>query len=111
MNQSLRLTKLYNYPAHAVRVFDRVVNEQATLGRSLLSVTKGHFLGCGVSLKFEFAPGNDMHEYRLVYCWGHLRDVKGQELQDWNVNSKLPMKVVWITIGYFFVLSRLRNAA
>jgi len=111
MLDAFRLTKFYNYPAHAVSIFARVVNEQATLGRSLRSLTKGHFLGSGVSLKFNFAPGNDKQEYQLTYCFGGARSADDKIFQSWTVMSRLPMKFAWITIGYFYVLGRPRNAA
>jgi hypothetical protein len=108
---TVRVTKLYNYPAHAVRVFDRVVREQARLGLSIRSVTKGHLLGSGVSLKFEFTPGDDGKDYRLTYRWGRAKDLSAKDLEGWTVSSKLPMKFVWMTIGTFFVLARPRHAA
>ena len=107
----MRLTKLYNYPAHAVSVFDRVVHEQARLGLSLVSLSKGHFLGSGVSLKFEFATGDATKDYRLTYRWGRSKDLSDKDLDGWMVTSKLPMRFAWMTIGNFFVLARARHAA
>jgi hypothetical protein len=107
----VRLTKLYNYPAHAVSVFDRVVHEQAKRGLSLRSVSKGHLLGSGVSLKFEFIRGDDEKEYRLTYRWGRFNDPSDKDLEGWVLIAQLPMRFAWMTIGNFFVLARPRHAA
>ena len=108
---AVRLTKVYQYPAHAVRVFDRVVHEQAQLGLSLQSVSKGYFLGTGVSFKFEFVPSDELNDYRLTYRLGRSKDLSDKDLEGWAVMSRLPMKAYWIRIGTFFVLSRPRHAA
>jgi hypothetical protein len=108
---SVRLTKVYNYPARAISVFDRVVREQAKRGLSLSSLSKGHFLGTGVTLKFEFVPGAEEKDYRLTYRWGRISSLSYKDLEGWAVIFKLPMRLAWITIGHFFVLARAKHAA
>ena len=109
MNPTLRLTKLYNYPAHAVRVFSRVVVQQAAQGRSLRALTKGHFLGTGVSLKFEFDDGAPQ-QHQLNYFYGRQRHSIGDDTNGGKITSVLPMKLAWFTIGYFYVLTQTKNA-
>lgn len=105
------IKKLYNYPAHAVRVFERVVQEQAALGRSLRSLTKGFLLGSGVSLRFEFADTPATVEQRLTYFYGRRREESDAVFQGWRVSAVLPMRAFWITIGYFYLLQRAHNHA
>src|ERR1017187_7471399 len=102
----IEVRKFYNYPAHAVRVFERVVREQAALGRSLQSLTKGSFIGTGVSLRFEFAESPSTADYRLACFYGRRRAESDVAFQGWRFAYVLPMKCQWITIGYFYVLKR-----
>ena len=104
--------KLYNYPAHAVRVFERVVLEQAALGHSLSSLSKGFLLGTGVSLRFEFTDTPTTVEQRLTYFCGRRREVSDAVFHGWRVSTILPMRVFWIPVGYFYLLqSDHENAA
>jgi len=105
------ITRLYNYPGHAVCIFDRIVREQHSQGRRLRSVGKGHFLGTGVSLKFEFVDAPADSEHQLTYFLGPRRDNSDGMFQGWQVFAVLPMRLFWITIGYFYVLARPKNAA
>ena len=105
----IAVRKLYNYPAHAVRVFERVLREQAALGRSFQSLTKGSFIGTGVSLRFEFAESPEITDYKLTYFYGRRRDESDVAFQGWQFARVLPMKCQWITIGYFYVLKRQRE--
>jgi hypothetical protein len=103
---ALMIKKLYNYPAHAVRVFERVVQEQAALGRSLRSLGKGYLLGSGVSLWFDFADTPATAEQKLTYFYGGRREESDAVFHGWRVSTVLPMRAFWITIGYFYVLQR-----
>lgn len=105
----IEVRKFYNYPAHAVQVFAGVVREQAALGRSLQSLTKGSFIGTGVSLRFEFTESPETVDYRLAYFYGQRRDESDTAFQGWQFARVLPMKCLWITIGYFYVLKRERE--
>jgi hypothetical protein len=100
------IKKLYNYPAHAVRVFERVVQEQSALGHSLRSLSKGFLLGTGVSLRFEFDDTPATMEQRLTYLYGRRREESDAVFHGWRVSTVLPMRAFWITIGYFYVLQR-----
>ncbi|PWU16655.1 MAG: hypothetical protein C5B50_13110 [Verrucomicrobia bacterium] len=98
--------KLYNYPAHGVRVFDRVLKEQAALGRSLLSLSKGYFLGSGVSFRFLFSDAPPSVQYELTYFYGRRREDSDPVFQSWHVSTVLRMRAWWIPIGYFYLLQK-----
>ncbi|MBI4557103.1 MAG: hypothetical protein HY706_05915 [Candidatus Hydrogenedentes bacterium] len=96
----------YLYPGHAVRVFDRVMQEQLALGRSLHALTKGFFLGTGIALYFEFAESPEAADCRLTYFYGGQRETADGVFGRWRVIAVLPMKLVWTTVGYFYLLKR-----
>jgi len=102
----MMVKKVYQYPAHAVRVFDRVVREHVALGQSLHSLTKGFFCGTGVTLRFEFAESPETAEHRLLYFFGRRRAESDAAFQGWRVVAVLPMRAWWIPLGYFYHLRR-----
>jgi hypothetical protein len=96
--------KLYNYPAHGVRVFDRVLQEQAALGRSLHSLSKGYFLGSGISFRFLFADVPPSVKHKLTYFYGRRRADSDPVFDGWHVSTVLQMRAWWIPLGYFYLL-------
>ncbi|MGA2281060.1 MAG: hypothetical protein ABSG80_12240 [Verrucomicrobiota bacterium] len=102
----IAIKKFYCYPAHAVRVFERVTKQQVALGRSLHSLTKGFILGSGASLRFEFSESPETAEYDLTYFYGRRREESDAAFHGWHVVSMLPMKCSWITAGHFYLLKR-----
>jgi hypothetical protein len=108
---TVTIKKLYNYPAHAVRIFDRVVQEQAARGHSLRSLRKDFLFGTGASLRFEFADAPATMEQRLTYYYGQRRGDSDSVFNGWRVATVLPMRTCWITIGYFYVLQREQKQA
>jgi hypothetical protein len=103
--------KIYNYPAHAVDVFYRVMSEHLSLGRSLHSLSKGYLLGTGVSLRFEFAESPDKMDHKLIYFYGRRRDDLQAKYEEWQIDTVLPMKIFWVSIGHFYLLKRVHENA
>lgn len=98
--------KFYLWPRHAVRVFERVVQEHTAPGHSLSSLTKGFVLGSGVSLWFEFAETPETADHMLTYFYGRRRMGSNTAFQGWQVVSALPMRTLWIPLGYYYHLKR-----
>jgi hypothetical protein len=101
------IKKLYNYPAHGVRVFDRILQEQAVLGHSLHSLSKGYVLGSGVSFRFVFAETAPSVEHKLTYFYARRREDSDPAFHGWHVSTVLPMRSFWIPIGYFYLLQKI----
>ena len=55
---------------------------------------------------FVFADTVATVEQRLTYFYGRRRDDSDPFFQGWRVSSVLPMRALWITIGYFYLLRR-----
>ena len=105
------ISKLYHRPAHAVRVFERVVEEQAVLGHSLHSLSHGYSLGTGVMLHFEFVDSPPTADCRLTYALGRRREASQVAAEGWTIDSVIPMTAAWIPIGYFYLSKKAHEAS
>jgi hypothetical protein len=104
-----RVSKIYQYPGHADRLFARVVSDYASRGLSLQRVDKGYFLGSGITLRLEFDDVPDPADYRMVHFYGRRRPDSDEAFRGWSIFTVLPMRAFWLTIGYFYVLRRARQ--
>jgi hypothetical protein len=103
----VRISKVYQYPGHADRLFVRIVREHLSRGLSLCRVDKGYFLGNGITLRFEFSEQSEQADYKMVHYYGRRRRPDADEaFRGWTVFAVLPMRAWWVTIGYFYVLRR-----
>jgi hypothetical protein len=98
------INRLYNYPAHGVQVFDRVLHEQAALGHSLHSLRKGYVLGSGISFRFEFVETPSSVRHKLDYFYWRRREDSDPVFKGWHVCTALSMRILWVPIGYFYLL-------
>ena len=100
------VTHFYNRPVHAIRIFDRVLQEQGELGRSLSSLDHVYSLGTGIRLRFNFAESVAKEDYRLVYRLGRLRAASAVADAGWTLDAIVPMRAAWIPIGHFYLLKK-----
>ena len=100
------VSHFYNRPAHALRIFERVLREQGVLGRSLQALSHVYSLGTGIRLRFEFADSPPTADYRLAYCLGRLRTATAVAETGWQLDAVLPMKALWMPIGHFYLLKK-----
>lgn len=100
------VTHFYNRPAHAIRLFDRLVSEQLALGRELHSLTHIYSLGTGIRLRFEFGSSAQPATYRLTYRLGRLRAAAAVSDAGWEMDAVVPMTAAWIPIGHFYRLKK-----
>lgn len=98
------VTRFYNRPIHAIRVFERLVEQQAKLGRTLHTLTHIYSLGTGIRFRFEFVDSTERQDYRLIYFLGRLRPAADVANAEWGLDQIVPMKALWIPIGYFYLL-------
>ena len=52
------VSRFYNRPVHAISIFERVLKEQAVLGRTLHSLIHIYSLGTGIRFRFEFVDSD-----------------------------------------------------
>lgn len=101
--------KIYNNPAHAVDIFYRVMSKHLALGRSLHSLTKGYIFGTCISLRFEFAESTEKMDHKLIYFYGRRRHDLRVMYEGWQIATVLPMKIFWVSVGYFYLLKRVHE--
>ena len=100
------VSRFYNRPVHAISIFERVLKEPAVLGRTLHSLTHIYSLGTGIRFRFEFVDSINRPGFRLIYFLGRLRSAADVADAEWRLYQVVPMKALWIPIGYFYLLKR-----
>lgn len=105
MNQITKLTKTYVYPSHGIKVCNRAIELAAEKGQDLLSMEKGYFLGSGTTFKFYFVKKEKITKHKVVKAYGKIKEQNDPVFGGLSIFSILSMKFMWVTIGYFYVLS------
>ena len=93
------------YPSHGVKICNDAIEKAASQGRDLLSVEKDFVFGCGITFRFFFVEKENISKRKVVRAYGKLKEKSDPIFEGFCITSILSMKVLWITIGYFYVLS------
>jgi hypothetical protein len=104
MGSLVKVTKLYNYPKHGVRVCEETISSYIENGYNLVSIEKDYILGCGITFRFFFIREPTNKTYKVITKMGALLEPDNSLFNGFKIKNILSMKFLWFSLGNFYIL-------
>ncbi|HNW91648.1 MAG TPA: hypothetical protein PKM88_01935 [bacterium] len=99
------VTGTYGWPAHGVRVANELLDAAWRRGEEVVAFTKEYRLGTGVCWRLTFRPCPAPPRCRLLAAHGRRRADNDARFAGARVLTALPMKILGVTTGYYYLLA------